>query len=137
MGRSEREGEVVVQTDSLDSFLVNCVLRKDYEAFVRQELEARAELGYPPFEHFVRLVFSARDEKKVQETAGRVYRRLKAMLSQRKAVFEVTVPTPRCSKNGKTKSAGTCWLRRGRCRVLLSCCGRWCSSRARGSKRPG
>ena len=59
-GRSGRDapGKVLVQTFQPESRAVALAARHDVEGFLRGELERRRELGYPPFQHLVRIVVS-------------------------------------------------------------------------------
>jgi primosomal protein N' (replication factor Y) len=57
-GRSGREapGRVIVQTFQPDSVAVEYAARHDVDRFLAYELERRRELGYPPFQHLVRVL---------------------------------------------------------------------------------
>jgi primosomal protein N' (replication factor Y) len=66
-GRGESPGRVVVQTMRPDSF--SAALAQDYEAFLAEELPARKLLGYPPYGHVVRFLWSGPDARKVAESA--------------------------------------------------------------------
>jgi primosomal protein N' (replication factor Y) len=55
-GRREQRGYALIQTYNPDHLAVQCALRQDYEAFYRQELELRREVGYPPFTRLVNLL---------------------------------------------------------------------------------
>jgi primosomal protein N' (replication factor Y) len=48
-GRREQRGRALIQTYNPDHPAIQCALRQDYEAFYRQELALRREVGYPPF----------------------------------------------------------------------------------------
>ena len=48
-GRGDRPGRVIVQTYNPEHPAIVCVRGHDYEGFVRAELAAREETGYPPF----------------------------------------------------------------------------------------
>jgi primosomal protein N' (replication factor Y) len=48
-GRSEKEGEVLIQTENPQHFVLQQVLRNDYETFYNRELELRKKSQYPPF----------------------------------------------------------------------------------------
>jgi len=48
-GRGNVPGRVVLQTFVPDHYAIEPVRRHDYERFYRVEIEARAQLGYPPF----------------------------------------------------------------------------------------
>jgi primosomal protein N' (replication factor Y) len=62
-GRRERRGRVVVQTYAPDHYAVQAAVAYDYEAFYREEIEARREHGYPPFVALARVVALAEDEE--------------------------------------------------------------------------
>src|SRR5438067_1682907 len=57
-GRSGRDapGRVLVQTFQPDSRAIAFAARHDVPRFLAGELERRRELGYPPFQHLVRIV---------------------------------------------------------------------------------
>ena len=57
-GRSGRDapGRVLVQTFQPDSRAIELAARHDVTRFLAGELERRRELGYPPFQHLVRIV---------------------------------------------------------------------------------
>jgi primosomal protein N' (replication factor Y) len=57
-GRSGRDapGRVIVQTFQPDSRAVSYAARHDVRGFLDGELERRRALGYPPFQHLVRIV---------------------------------------------------------------------------------
>jgi len=48
-GRRAQRGRALIQTYNPDHPAIQCALRQDYEAFYRQELALRREVGYPPF----------------------------------------------------------------------------------------
>jgi len=64
-GRGEREGEVIVQTYYPEEWSIKLAASHDFEEFYRRELEQRRDLGYPPFNHLILLVFSGRNLKQV------------------------------------------------------------------------
>jgi primosomal protein N' (replication factor Y) len=59
-GRSGRDapGRVIVQTFQPDARAVAYAARHDVRGFLDGELERRRALGYPPFQHLVRIVVS-------------------------------------------------------------------------------
>ncbi|HEX6989463.1 MAG TPA: primosomal protein N', partial [Bacillota bacterium] len=57
-GRGDEPGEVLVQTYNPDHYAVEAAVRFDSDAFYARELAVREALGYPPFGHLVRVVFS-------------------------------------------------------------------------------
>jgi len=62
-GRSGRTapGRVIVQSFQPDSPAIVLASRHDVPAFLAEELRRRAELGYPPYRHVVRVLVSGRD----------------------------------------------------------------------------
>jgi primosomal protein N' (replication factor Y) len=68
-GRHHLPGKVIIQTFSPDNYVIRSAAMHDYESFYRQEIATREELGYPPFNALINLVFSGREEKKVMKSA--------------------------------------------------------------------
>ena len=54
-GPAAEGGRLVLQTDEPAHHAVQAVVRGDYDFFLERELEARRELGYPPFSELVKL----------------------------------------------------------------------------------
>ncbi len=48
-GRSNKRGEVLIQTNHADYFVFNSVKSHDYKGFYEREIRLRKELTYPPF----------------------------------------------------------------------------------------
>jgi primosomal protein N' (replication factor Y) (superfamily II helicase) len=48
-GRSEKEGEVIIQTQNQKHFVLQKVLANDYKSFYEKEILLREQGGYPPF----------------------------------------------------------------------------------------
>ena len=71
-GRGDRSGRVIVQTYNPEHPAIVCVRSHDYEGFVRGELAAREELGYPPFARMVALRMDGPDERRLRADAQAV-----------------------------------------------------------------
>ena len=69
-GRGSRPGRVIIQTYNPDHPAVAAASTHDYLSFARAEMEARRELGYPPFTHLVRVELSDRDEARAAAGAA-------------------------------------------------------------------
>nr|MDQ3916428.1 hypothetical protein [Actinomycetota bacterium] len=54
-GPASAGGRLVLQTDEPAHHAVQAVVRGDYEFFLARELDARRELGYPPYSELVKL----------------------------------------------------------------------------------
>jgi primosomal protein N' (replication factor Y) (superfamily II helicase) len=68
-GRGVLPGQVVVQTFSPEDPSVVYAQEHDYVAFFNQEIKFRKALGYPPFNHLLRVVISSEDENRVIKNA--------------------------------------------------------------------
>jgi primosomal protein N' (replication factor Y) len=71
-GRGTAPGRVLLQTFMPEHYAIAAAARQDYGAFVRDELPARRELGYPPFGALALLRGEGRDEPRVVATMDRL-----------------------------------------------------------------
>jgi primosomal protein N' (replication factor Y) len=69
-GRGEVHGEVIVQTYAPKHPAIMAARSQDYEAFYRQEIPFRKELGYPPFTRFIVVTVRGRSEGAVKWISG-------------------------------------------------------------------
>lgn len=94
-GRSALGGKVVLQTFDPGNPIIQAAAAQDYDAFYRQELAARRELGYPPFTRLARLEYRHADaqvaERTAIELAGRLRDRIEA---EDRAETELIGPVP-------------------------------------------
>jgi primosomal protein N' (replication factor Y) len=74
--RSDRVGQVVLQTYVPGHYVIRAAARQDYLDLYRRELAFRRQQAYPPFRPLIRLVFSASNAGKAQDEAARVGRLL-------------------------------------------------------------
>jgi primosomal protein N' (replication factor Y) len=70
-GRSEKGGEVVIQTYNPAHYAIQTAKNQDYGEFFVREMRYRENLVYPPFCRIVRLVFRGPDAKRLFEQAYR------------------------------------------------------------------
>ena len=68
-GRGAEPGQVIIQTYTPEHPVIEAVQRHDYKAFVEAELQARAQLHYPPYGSLILIRISGLDEAEVQHTA--------------------------------------------------------------------
>ena len=68
-GRGAKPGQVIIQTYTPEHPVIEAVQRHDYRAFVEAELQARAQLNYPPYGSLILIRISGLDEREVQHTA--------------------------------------------------------------------
>jgi primosomal protein N' (replication factor Y) len=77
-GRSGREaaGRVLIQTFQPDARPVVHAARHDVSGFLAGELARRAELGYPPFRHIVRIVVAGPDQADTLQALSEIRERI-------------------------------------------------------------
>ncbi|QEM69180.1 primosomal protein N' [Geobacter sp. FeAm09] len=93
-GRGDAPGRVVVQAQSGDHYAIQCAVRHDDDAFYRQELEFRREVGYPPFSFLACLGFSGTAERPVEEHAETTARLLMHLKRGKGLRVEILGPAP-------------------------------------------
>ena len=75
-GRSSLGGRVVMQTFQPEHYVIQAAAGHDYAAFYAHELDYRRQLGYPPFNHLVRMecrhVQSAAAESQARAMAAKL-----------------------------------------------------------------
>ena len=70
-GRSEKGGEVIIQTYNPAHYAIQTAKNQDYEEFFTREIRFRQSLMYPPFCRIVRLVFRGPDPERLLESGRR------------------------------------------------------------------
>jgi primosomal protein N' (replication factor Y) len=94
-GRSERGGQVVLQTFDPASQIIQSAAQHDVNGFYEYELEQRRRLGYPPFTRLVRLEYRDQDQAAAEKEAGWVAQKLKELLkASRWKNLTLTGPVP-------------------------------------------
>jgi primosomal protein N' (replication factor Y) len=97
-GRGASPGRVVIQTFLPDHYAIEPVLRHDYEAFYRAELEQRSRVGYPPFGRLVHVLVSGPDEAETLAAAEVLAQQARSVGGETdegaKTRFEVLGPGP-------------------------------------------
>lgn len=79
-GRAELPGEVILQTFMPEHPLLKAAALGDYKAFYTTEIEERKTFSYPPFCHFIKLLFSNADENMAKKMATDAHAHLKKQL---------------------------------------------------------
>lgn len=79
-GRFFPDGRVIIQTWSPGNPAIVYASRGDVEGFYAQELEQRAQLGFPPFARLVRLVFRSKNADTTETGAAGAASILKTLL---------------------------------------------------------
>jgi primosomal protein N' (replication factor Y) len=102
-GRGDHPGRVVLQTFQPDDPTILAAIKQDFPSFARRELEARKEVGLPPFARMVRIILRDDDLEKLHERSERLAAILSAGLGKvqaetRSAKIQLKGPMP-CAIN--------------------------------------
>jgi len=81
-GRSEKEGEVIIQTFQPQHYIFNYVVNHQILEFYESELKIRRDLNYPPFTRLILIEFKGENEKNVESSADEFSNELRANLPQ-------------------------------------------------------
>lgn len=68
-GRGEAPGRVLLQALNPGHYAIQCAINHDHGGFYKQELEFRAEAGYPPFAYLAAIALSGTSENGVLQQA--------------------------------------------------------------------
>ncbi len=94
-GRREGGGQAIVQTYHPEHYAVQAAARHDYPSFYAREIALRRRLGYPPFGHIVRLLYSHVSTSRAEQAARDLGERLRASIRREgMANLEVMGPAP-------------------------------------------
>lgn len=65
-GRSQKEGEVIVQTFNPKHYSIQYACQQDFDGFIEHEFALRNQLHYPPFYKLARILFSLNNENRLR-----------------------------------------------------------------------
>lgn len=82
-GRRTHTGTVIIQTADPSNIVLRQVLRHDFMAMFRTQMEERGLFSYPPFSRLIRIVLKHRDREKLNMAAERLARYLRERLGNR------------------------------------------------------
>ena len=86
-GRSNKKGEVIIQTYNPDNYGISEVVKQDYESFYKQEIEIRKKLLYPPFSNMLTLKIKSINIDLVKEHIIKIYKYLKLNLKETTSIL--------------------------------------------------
>jgi len=92
-GRGEAMGQVIVQTYNPEHYAIRAAAAQDYQALYQHEIDARRELGSPPFNQLVHLVFQDRNEEQALRQAKETGRTL-SLRAEAQGLTDVDVIGP-------------------------------------------
>ena len=81
-GRGEKPGRVVIQTYNPDHYAIAAGAAQDYHSFYEQEITFRRQLGYPPFQHLLKITIHANSDQQVHLEANDLIIHLRRLAAQ-------------------------------------------------------
>lgn len=76
-GRGDKTGKVIIQTYQPENYVMDKIMKNDYEGFYNTEIEGRKILGYPPFSKIINIGISSTKEDKLIKTAEKLFQAVK------------------------------------------------------------
>lgn len=76
-GRSDKSGEVIIQTFNPDNYTIKCVVENNFEKFYQYEMGIRKKLKYPPYYYLVNLKIASKDYEAASKESIKVANYLK------------------------------------------------------------
>jgi len=89
-GRSEKKGEVIIQTFNTDHYSILCAKNHDYKKFYTMEMNIRRKLKYPPYYYLTLVKISSKDFNKGFNEAGKISKFLRNNLESDSIVLGPT-----------------------------------------------
>jgi primosomal protein N' (replication factor Y) len=85
---------LLLQTYHPNNPLLRVALKRDWSAFLKQEISLRQKLALPPFFRLIRLIYQHKNEAKCEKETNLVASKLKALLENFSGKFIVLGPSP-------------------------------------------
>lgn len=82
-GRKQKQGKVIIQTQQPDHWVIQDVVKNDYEAFYKRDLQERQKFNYPPHSRLIEIVIRHNEQEEVQESANSIAVLLRSKLGSR------------------------------------------------------
>lgn len=102
-GRASKKGQVIIQTYSPDSEIINYSAKGDYEDFYEYEIEERKTFLYPPYTKLIELEFSSYYENLTQVWAEKFLQQMSIDLNGIDIMVTKFIKMPRIKNINKTK----------------------------------
>jgi primosomal protein N' (replication factor Y) len=93
-GRGKIPGRVIVQTYSPDHPSVTCARTHDFMKFYQNELPARQEYRYPPFQRLINIIIRSKEENKAYQFGRSLREAIQEALKPEARTVEIIGPAP-------------------------------------------
>ena len=75
-GRSKEQGEVLIQTYSSNSNVINQIVDGNYEFFYGDQIEDRKKFNYPPYVKLIKITIKHKDINRVNNSSNWFYKKI-------------------------------------------------------------
>ncbi|REJ83534.1 MAG: primosomal protein N' [Bacteroidetes bacterium] len=82
-GRKNKRGKVIIQTSQPEHWVIQDVVKNDYAAFYKRDLNERDKFSYPPLSRLIEMTLRHGEHELVQEAAMEFYSLLVSKLGNR------------------------------------------------------
>ncbi|GAA4820149.1 replication restart helicase PriA [Algivirga pacifica] len=85
-GRKHLKGLVLIQTENTKQPIFTKVLRNDYQAFYREEIQDRERFFYPPFSRMIKVTIKAKEKQHSESVARLLHQSLVYKLGKQRVI---------------------------------------------------
>ncbi len=82
-GRKKKRGRVLIQTYNPEHWLLDMVIKGDYNAFYEKEIKERYQFSYPPFMRLMKITIKHKEENVAERAATAISKLLQPQLTDR------------------------------------------------------
>jgi primosomal protein N' (replication factor Y) (superfamily II helicase) len=82
-GRKHKRGRVLIQTYSPDHWLLEMIIRGDYNSFYEKEIRERHQFSYPPFQRLMKITLKHKEDDVVQRAANEILKLIKPQMGEK------------------------------------------------------
>ena len=87
-GRGDLVGRVIIPTYDTDNYILDAIIKNDYESFYESEIKYRKIFNYPPFMDIILFELSSKDLNILKKESERLYE----LLNQENSLYTVFTP---------------------------------------------
>jgi primosomal protein N' (replication factor Y) len=91
-GRGLDQGKVILQTYNPESKAIIYAAKHDYVSFYNDEILDRRSLNYPPFAHYIKLLYTNKEQNTAEEKANILAEKIKNLNDRN--IIDILGPTP-------------------------------------------
>lgn len=102
-GRSNKAGNVVIQTYTPENHSIECSKNSNYKSFYEEEIKERKEFSYPPFVDLIDINFSSPSDINLEEAANYILYEIGKQISGFVVEYTRVIPMPRIKNIYKVK----------------------------------